>query len=475
MKTIDTLKKLLKNHNNLEDTLRTVVMEGQYHYLEFLTTNLVLEYLTFIEVIGEEETKKLIEKDLQLKEMISSIQAFMSEPEKWVNALMDKKEDVWTRLNMFRDNLSDQVAVLAGYDDQIKQHAYILRRKFPDTDGEAIEQDISVEQSVMEIMAYLFEYEDNMTINNRIKSVYGELPVRMSKIKFHEWIEQALLGLKGIHKKDLDNYLTYMEETYAPESIKGYGMVMESVYEDIKVFEKLYNDPIEEMEVSRLFEGMEGIRRLLESCVSLYTYTTTVVNNMLGILNCLTQESYEEKKVILNNFIETIKYIHNRSHEEHIVDAFLVNQLDALSTDFEDKRMDNSRWEGLLNEIKQGYPDEIIKLNLAEALDNLSTVYILLSSSYFAPLKSTLEDLRIVDTPMLMTHVELFIERLDAVSQKDGRWQKRARIANLLSVLNVYHKSPEEIETYIRDVFEGCRDQKEKIGSMTSIRSMMLD
>jgi hypothetical protein len=474
MKTIDTLKKLLKNHNNLEDTLRTVVMEGQYHYLEFLTTNLVLEYLTFIEVIGEEETKKLIEKDLQLKEMISSIQAFMSEPEKWVNALMDKKEDVWTRLNMFRDNLSDQVAVLAGYDDQIKQHAYILRRKFPDTDGEAIEQDISVEQSVMEIMAYLFEYEDNMTINNRIKSVYGELPVRMSKIKFHEWIEQALLGLKGIHKKDLDNYLTYMEETYAPESIKGYGMVMESVYEDIKVFEKLYNDPIEEMEVSRLFEGMEGIRRLLESCVSLYTYTTTVVN-MLGILNCLTQESYEEKKVILNNFIETIKYIHNRSHEEHIVDAFLVNQLDALSTDFEDKRMDNSRWEGLLNEIKQGYPDEIIKLNLAEALDNLSTVYILLSSSYFAPLKSTLEDLRIVDTPMLMTHVELFIERLDAVSQKDGRWQKRARIANLLSVLNVYHKSPEEIETYIRDVFEGCRDQKEKIGSMTSIRSMMLD
>ncbi|PKM68053.1 MAG: hypothetical protein CVU95_05245 [Firmicutes bacterium HGW-Firmicutes-2] len=475
MKTIDTLKKSLKNHSNLEDTLRTVVMEGQYHYLEFLTTNLILEYLTFIEVIGEEDTKELIEKDLQLKEIINSIQETMSEPDRWLNASMDKKEDVWMRLNMFRDSLSDQVAVLAGYDDQIKQYAYILRRKFSNPEVEVAEKDISVDHAVMEIMAYLFEYEDNMTINNRIKSVYGELPVRMSKIKFYEWIEQALLGLKGIHKKDLDNYLTYMEETYAPESIKGYGTVMASVYEDIKVFEDLFEDHIEESEVSCLYEGMEGIRRLLESCVSLYTYTTTVINNMMGMLNCLSQESYEEKKALLNRFMETIKYIHSRRHEEHIVDAFLVNQLDTLSADFEDKRMDNSRWDGLLNEIKQSYPNEIIELKLAEALDNLSTVYTLMSSSYFAPLKSTLEDLRIVDAPMLMSHVELFIKRIDTISQKDSRWQKRARIANLLSVLNVFHKSPEEIETYLRDVFEGCRDQKEKMGSITAIRSMMLD
>ncbi|VDN46356.1 conserved protein of unknown function [Petrocella atlantisensis] len=473
MKTLDTLKKSLKNPKDLENTLRTIVIEGQSHYLEFLTTNLVLEYLTFIEVIGEEDTKKLIEKDLKLQEIINSVQAIMAEPDTWLQPSLENKDDVFRQLELFRETLSDQVAVLAGYDDQIKLYEYVLRRKYPDV--EAREAYISDDQSVMEIMAYLFEYEDNMTINNRIKSVYGQLPVRMSKIKFHEWIEQALLGLKGIHKKDLDNYVAYMEETYAPESVKGYGVVMKPVYEDIKVFEDLYKDHLEEPEVGNLYDRMEGIKRILESCVSLYTYTTTVINNIMGILNCLSRDSLKRKEVIMNDLMETIQYMHSRRHEEHVVDTFLVNRLDTLSTDFEEKRMDNSRWDSLLNEIKQGYPNEIIELKLAEALDGLSTIYTLTSSSYFAPLKSTLEDLSIVDTTMLMTHLEAFIERLDSISQNDGRWQKRARIANLLSVLNVHHKSPEAIEAYIRDVFEGCRDQTEKVGSMAAIRSMMVE
>jgi len=196
MKIIDGLKKSLKNNDNLKETLRSIIFEGQSHYLEFLTSNLVLEYLTFIEVIGEEETKKLTEKDLKLKEIINSIQEIMSEPEKWLKPSLEKRDDVYRRLETYRNNLSDQVAVLAGYDDQIKQYEYILRRKCPK--AEALEKDVSVDQSVEEIMAYIFEYEDNMTINNRMKSVYGQLPVRMSKIKFHEWIEQALMGLKGI-------------------------------------------------------------------------------------------------------------------------------------------------------------------------------------------------------------------------------------------------------------------------------------
>jgi len=461
----------MRNNKNIEETLKSIITEGQSHYLEFLTTNLVLEYLTFIEVIGEEETRKLIEKDLQLEEMINSIQAIMSEPEKWLSPSVEKKEDVFKQLSIYREKLSDQVAVLAGYDDQVRQFEYIIRRKYPE--AEALEKESSDDQSVMEIMAFVFEYEDNMTINNRIKSIYGQLPIRMSKIKFHEWIEQALLGLNGIHKKDLDNYLAYMEETYAPESVKGHGLVMKSVYEEIKAFENLYEDHIDESEVSGLFERLENIQSVLESCVSLYTYTTTVINNMMGILNCLSKESYEQKELVLNHFVETTQYMHSRRHEEHIVDAFLVNQLDTISDGFEDKRMDNSRWDGLFNEIKQGHANEIIKLNLAKALEDLTTIYILMSSSYFAPLVSTLEDLSIVDSSMIMAHIEAFINKLDAISQKDGRWQKRARIASLLSVLNVHHKSPEEIEAYIRDVFEDCKDQKEKRGSMEAIRSMM--
>ncbi|MDF1617829.1 hypothetical protein [Petrocella sp. FN5] len=473
MKTIDTLKKSMKSQKNLEATLRTIVTEGQSHYLEFLTSNLVMEYLTFIEVIGEDETKKLMEKDLQLKEIIIGIQETMSEPEKWLVPSIEKKEAIIDRLGKYRDILSDQVAVLAGYDDQIKQYEYILRRKYPER--EILEKHSTDDQLVMEIMAYLFEYEDNMTINNRIKSVYGQLPIRMSKIRFQEWIEQALLGLKGIHKKDMDNYLIYMEETYAPELVKGYGLVMTSVYEDIKAFDKLYENHIEEAEASRLFEGVERIKRLLESCVSLYTYGVRVINNILGILNCLGKESHEQKKAVLDYFVETIKYMHKRRHEEHIVDAVLVNQLDTLSIRFEDKRVDNSRWDGLIHEIKQGYSNEIINLNLAQAIDGLSKIYTLMSSSYFAPLTNPLEDLEIVDTPLLMTHIEAFIKKLEHISQKDGRWQKRARIANILSVLNVFHKSPEEIEKYIREVMEDCKDQKEKMGSMAAIRSLMIE
>ena len=473
MKTINTLKKTLKNQDTLKQTLRSIILEGQRHYLEFLTSNLVLEYITFIEVIGEEETKKLIEKDLRLKEIINSVQEIMSEPEKWLNASLDNKEAVFKQLGIFREDLSDQVAVLAGYDDQVKQYEYILRRKFPE--AKVIEKDVTVDQLVMEIMSYIYEYEDSMTINNRIKTVYGQLPVRMSKIKLHEWIEQALMGLKGIYKRDLDNYLAYLEETYAPETIKGYGLVMKSVYESINTFETLFENHVEELEISQLSEGMERIKSLLEACVSLYTYTVTVINNIMGMITCVSEESYEQEKETLEEFMETIKYIYNRRHEEHIVDAYLVKRLDTLSADFEDQRMDNKKWDALFNEIKEGYTDEIVELKLSEALDGLLTIHILISSSYFAPLETTLEDLSVVDMPMLMNAIESFIKRLDAISQQDGRWQKRARIANLLSVLIKYQRSPGEIEDYIRETFENCRDQKEKMGSLAAIRSLMVD
>jgi len=266
-----------------------------------------------------------------------------------------------------------------------------------------------------------------------------------------------------------------MEETYAPELIKDYGLVMKPIYEDLKVFEILYEGPIEASEVSDLFVGMESIKRLLESCVSLYTYTATVINNIMGMIHCISKESYEQKIELLDGFMETSKYIHSRRHEEHIVDADLVQQLDVISADFEDKRMDHNKWDALFNEIKQGYGDEIIELELSEALDGLSSIHILISSSYFAPLETTLEDLSIVDMPMLMNAIELFIKRLDTISQRDGRWQKRARIANLFGVLIKHHISPEEIEDYIREAFEDCRDQKEKIGSIEAIRSLMVD
>lgn len=472
MNHIAKLSHDLKNSKNIDVTIEGVAKASQNHYLGYFLSNLILEYLTYHEYVSEGQNQKIIEEDASLKKVVSYIQKAMFDSANWLNTAPQSITQKINTLTKYRDSLSEHVAAIAGYDDQLKIHDYVLRRRVLEGNQYPVAK-ISDEDFASRLLQFIFEFEDAMTINDRIKSVYSQLPVRMSKSKLQEWIESALLGMKGVTVGDLDNYITYLKETYNPEGVPCYGDVLISVHEALGNFDVLYTDIVSNEAVERLETAMGTIKRTLESCVSLYTYTASVLNNMIGLLSVLTEESVDFNREAVDRFIDVMNYIESRKDELMLIDETLVKELDDIAGSFEDQRMTNGQMDGLLEEVKQGHVDDIIRLKMTRTYDRLASLYVLQSSSYFAPLSVEAKASEPVDEKILIDRKNDLLAYVEEVSAEDSRIGKRARIANLLGVMNVIHKNPQEIHRYMLNTLTQCRDEREKNGSKIVLNELM--
>ena len=142
---------------------------------------------------------------------------------------------------------------------------------------------------------------------------------------------------------------------------------------------------------------------------------------------------------------------------------------------FSESMMNNGKYDSLINDAKQSYVDRIVELGLDERYDRLATLYILQSGSYFAPVNVNHEDLAMIDEVKLIECRNDLLAYLDDVGSGNSRIEKRARIANLFSVLNVIHTSAQEVHAYILSSLGGCKDEREKHGCVMTLRALLDD
>lgn len=468
MSLINALKHQLEQKEDLDYTLVEVAKQSEGHYLGYFMTNLLLEVVTFLEIINEEDKKRLINGEPELKKVVQYIIKSLSDLDKWLNPSAKSVATRISTLNKYRDMLSYQVAAVAAYDDQVKLYDYVLRRRK--------QYDVKSEDDQRlagDLIQFIFEFEDSMTINDRVKSVYGQLPVRMSKLKFHEWVEKALVGMRGVSVSDFTNYITYLRETYHPEGVEGYGQVFSGLNDELSGFDVLLTDIVNSEMVEPLEQKLDSLKLSLESSVSLYTYTAIVINNMLGLLSVLNEESSETNQIQKGEFVRIAQYIMSRKDEDMVIDEFLVEEFNHISLSFDHIREQNGTYDTLVETAKSTCSPEIIEMGLSKKYDRLSSLYVLQSNSYFAPLSVEAEAVEVMDDQHLIQMKNELLAYFDDVSKKDTRIQKRARIANLLSVLNVIQSSAEEIHNYILVALGGCKDEREKLGCQKALRDII--
>ncbi len=222
-------------------------------------------------------------------------------------------------------------------------------------------------------------------------------------------------------------------------------------------------------------DKIRALQLTLDDAVSLYTFTATVINNMLGILSTLNEVSALTNEDNAEAFKSLMSKLHERRKEDVIINEELVEIFDEISLRFTEGIMKNGQYDGWIEEAKQGRLDQVISEGLEERFDRLTSLYILQSSSYFAPIKVSVEDVTVVDELKLIDVKKDLLAYLDKASEGDTRMEKRARIANLLSVLNVVHTSAQEIHGYVVNALSGCRDEREKQGCKAVLRRHMIE
>ena len=198
-----------KLHSNKEvgDLLPEYLKQSMILHDGYTRIKLMMEYYMFYEVVTEDINPYIA----MAKEMITSLNETVGQ------AMSDTLDDTQRKqlvdhILAMRTEVIDRMQVLTGYVDCFVVYEYILNRiQYRFDEKEVLPEDTAFAQ---EVMNFIFGSNDNVTINDNLRVVLGQLPMRMTRSHYFDLIKNCISVYKGSEIESLEGFL-YMFRTSA--------------------------------------------------------------------------------------------------------------------------------------------------------------------------------------------------------------------------------------------------------------------
>lgn len=469
----------IQNGENLDSNLpqffnRLVTLYDQYAELKF-TMHYYIFYENFL------ETSK--ERNKEEKDLLRGVNKIIKEVlEKGFSGV--KMEKSVKQLDAIRRQIIDRMKILTAYTDIFQVFEYIFNRieyKYRDD-----LTDIDDEEFVMEVMKYIFDSNDNVIINEKIKEVIGQLPVRMTRVRYLDLIDNSLNIYKGADRSVLDSFI-YMLKTgamlYEQED-------MDTAYPELselkKELEALNYKNLTNEEYVAFTEKIDAAAYMINSSVDFYYGLQECVNHLYVML-ILAPYAYMDGYRI-EGMEGEMKFLLMPSDEEvckqlilDINQHFTARKKMPLEQEAEDKlRYTEGKQEMLAEEfgvlesyffdIKSNHIKTVEELNLSELYNCLNTAQNLLGTSLFVEMDQIINEQK-VDEEYLNAVRDELLQKLTEKFKENSKYVNRAIMANTINKIPVFFDSTQDVADYIKGSLEQCRDLAEKIACVDIIKS----
>lgn len=435
----------------------------------------MMEYYMFYEVVTEDINPYIA----MVKEMITSLNETVGQ------AMSDTLDDTQRKqlvdhILAMRTEVIDRMQVLTGYVDCFVVYEYILNRiQYRFDEKEVLPEDTAFAQ---EVMNFIFGSNDNVTINDNLRVVLGQLPMRMTRSHYFDLIKNCISVYKGSEIESLEGFL-YMfrtsamlykhpaQEQYFTEFAGVLQELMEADYEHMD--RTLYELYAEKVRVSA---------SKLNDLSDLYMQIGQIIN---GVYTLVVTEPYcvdEEKMTVVDDVIRGInalfleKEIDLWQREDLLTEEdrlnWLAEKLPAVEGQQEKLYQSVNIAEAALDELLEGRAEEIEAAGLSDAFIKLHHLSQLNSSSVFAPLESQ-ESAGVVTAEIAEQETEKLLSELKELFQGRSRMFRRAIMAATVEKLPTFFKSAQEIADYMMNALNQCDDEAEKYASKQLILEMI--
>lgn len=466
-----------KLHSNKEvgDLLPEYLKQSMILHDGYTRIKLMMEYYMFYEVVTEDINPYIA----MAKEMITSLNETVGQ------AMSDTLDDTQRKqlvdhILAMRTEVIDRMQVLTGYVDCFVVYEYILNRiQYRFDEKEVLPEDTAFAQ---EVMNFVFGSNDNVTINDNLRVVLGQLPMRMTRSHYFDLIKNCISVYKGSEIESLEGFL-YMfrtsamlykhpaQEQYFTEFAGVLQELMEADYEHMD--RTLYELYAEKVRVSA---------SKLNDLSDLYMQIGQIIN---GVYTLVVTEPYcvdEEKMTVVDDVIRGInalfleKEIDLWQREDLLTEEdrlnWLAEKLPAVEGQQEKLYQSVNVAEAALDELLEGRAEEIEAAGLSDAFIKLHHLSQLNSSSVFAPLESQ-ESAGIVTAEIAEQETEKLLSELKELFQGRSRMFRRAIMAATVEKLPTFFKSAQEIADYMMNALNQCDDEAEKYASKQLILEMI--
>lgn len=443
------------------------VKQSMRIYNNFAEMQFMMEYYTFYEIF-QEGTNPYMESEKETAETLHKMVRTYYEAEPSEVQLKEMAEE----LLALRQVVLDKMQVLTAYTDCFVVYEYVLNRiQYRFDDMETMPEDSVFAQGLVE---YIFSGEDNTAVSDNIRVMLGQLPVRIARSRYFDWLRNSISIYIGSDKDSLDSFL-YMFRMgammYQDEHMKEYYTEFVPVLEELAAldFEKFDRDMYQIYEEKILANASK-----LNDISELLLQLGHLINEMYSI--CASAGHAEEKKendavrlvirginaLFLLNGSDVWKY----SGEEHVGTeeeklAWLGEQFEHVEGKLETIYNSVNVCGASLEEVMGSQKEMITSLGLSEDFKILENLSFLSSDSVFANLEENRQD-EIVTEKFAEETADALIAECKSFFQGKSRMLRRAVMANTLGVMPIQFHSQEEVADYVVDSLQQCDDEAEK-------------
>ncbi|MBO5483850.1 MAG: hypothetical protein J5979_01410 [Lachnospiraceae bacterium] len=471
----------LSQNRDVKELLPEYIKQSMEIHDSYARLKLMMEYYIFYEMISEginpyidsaEDTAEC------LHQVISQVfgkdaQAFCGEKWRGLGEILEK----------LRQEVTEKMQVLTAYVDQFVVYEYILNRvQYRFEDQEVIAEDSVFAQ---EVLNFIFATRDNMAINDNIRAVIGQLPMRMTRSHYFDLIRDSISVYKGSDVSSLEGYL-YMFRTNA--MLYRTPAMEEHFTEFVPVLQELaqldYDNMTEEL-YQIYAEKIRVNASRLNDISDLYMLLQQLINEVYSVVLAAPYCQGNDRVAAADTVIRGINALFLKQESdiwqgagEEIPETdeeklhWLGEHFPAIEGQQEKIYEAMNMADAMLEETREAQRAVIDELQLADAFVVLEKLQQLASNSAFAGLEVVTEEEKVSDEKAEQAAQELVAELKDAFKGQ-SRMVRRAIMANTLEKIPVFFTTPQEVADYISQSLQLCEDEAEKYASKQLIQSLM--
>lgn len=424
--------------------------------------DLSMDYATLYERIDGTIDDKDIEALLNslnevIKEVVSDNFDITRAPE--LTAVIDE----------LRGRIIKKVDVLTANTDVLQVYEYLFNRiqaRYEETNT-----NFDIDDIVKQSFEYIFRDNDNAAINERIKAVLSQLPVRMTKQKFFDIVAESMSIYDGADRSALELY-DYMIRTggtlYSPEGMREY---FPELTEKADVLAKADYDNLTKEEFDACFALITEAGSYIENMYDRYQMIISTINHLYAYLLMITyvnkDDDYNYSSLAIKETLEAFngKYVSVTEFTD-VVDEYFTKIEGVLEESLEV----DSLMEATFETLTAANMNILEGLCLKTASEAMKRCVLLMSDSEFADFNKITAVGEVADESLVQQYqkklVADFEERFNGVNKR----VRRAIIAETIKTMPVFLNSKDEIEQYIRYALESCSDKAELAGCVASIK-----
>lgn len=464
-------RELVRNINkgiNLSENIKAYQTHFSDLSNQISLLHIAMEYFVLYQVVEENETAK----DEELQEVIQFINETIEKVFVRQAVSDEEKKKMIAEIVTARELVTKKMRILTMYTDQLAIYEHVVNRI--ELKYENIEEGEDIETFVAKTCNAIFAQKDNTIINENIRSVMGELPVRMARGKFFQLLENGLSVYQELDKTSFERVIYLLESSaglYAPEGVENY---FPAYREFVQRLQKRQLKVLSEAEFRAIYDELEEKANQMSDISNFYITLQQILNMLYCFIASYTEQAltdpsdqvcYAIVQGIYQMFIcenekgETValeeKFALLEGKQEQLLEEFMLLQ-------------------SALEDVLMGHQDILEKEDSMEQMLILDQIATLLSSyGTFFEFDPEPEQDEAIDAAYIEAETQKLIQKFETAFQGRERCVVRAIMAITLSKLPVFFQNTDELQTYIRSALEDCKDVAERQASMNLIAMIL--